>query len=222
MRAKNAIINIQNKDKYCFKWAITRALNIEKANNVRVTPFLREKAEQLDWSGINFPVALSGEDIVKFEKNNKIGVAIYACSEEDGEYSIYRHRCPQEKFKKIVNVFAMKLPEGGEFDYHFCVVKRLSALLRRCEGKEKRVVCCSYCPARFYNKIGTVLKEGVNHRKGVVKTAKELRIEHEKVCQHLTGERISYLILGKTFWSLGNGNIFSLILCLVLPITKVR
>ena len=48
LRMKNAIINIQNKDVFCFKWAVTRALNLEKANNVRVTPFLREKSEQLD------------------------------------------------------------------------------------------------------------------------------------------------------------------------------
>ena len=48
LRMKNAIINIQNKDEFCFKWAVTRALNLEKEHNVRVTPFLREKAEQLD------------------------------------------------------------------------------------------------------------------------------------------------------------------------------
>ena len=34
----------------------------------------------------------------------------------------------------------MKLPKGEEFDYHFCVVRRLSALLRKCEGKDKKVV----------------------------------------------------------------------------------
>ena len=191
LRIKNAIINIQNKDKYCLMWAVTRAVNFEGANNVRVTPFLREKAEQLDWSGINFPVALSCEDIVNFERNNKIGIAIYARSEEDGEYSIYRHRCPQEKFKKIVNLFAMKLPNGKEYDYHFCVIRRLTALLQRCDGREKKVVCCSYCPARFYNKIGAVLEKGIKPKKGVVKTADELRLEHEEVCQQLTGERIA-------------------------------
>ena len=134
---------------------------------------------------------MSGEDIVTFERNNKIGVAIYACSEEDGKYSIYRHRCPQEKFKKVINLFAMKLPREGEFDYHFCVIRRLTALLRRCDGREKKVVRCSYCPARIYNKVGVVLEKGVKPRKGVVRTADELRLEHETVCQQLTGQRIA-------------------------------
>ena len=43
LRIKNAIINIQNKDEYCFKWAITRALNLERAQNVRITPFFKGK-----------------------------------------------------------------------------------------------------------------------------------------------------------------------------------
>ena len=187
LRTKKAIINIQNKDEFCFKWAITRALNLENANNVRVTPFLREKA---DWSGVSFPVSLDGQDISAFERNSKIGIAIYTCSEEDGEYAIYRHTCPQEKFGKIVNLFAMKLPEGEKYDYHFCVVRYLGALLR-CDGKVKKVVCCSYCPARFYNKIGIVKESRKPPRKGVIRNANELCIEHEKVCPQVTDHKMA-------------------------------
>ena len=190
LQSKKAIINIQNKDEFCFKWAVTRALNMEKANNVRVTPFLREEAEQLDWSGINFPVAMQGKDILTFEKNNKIGVAIYACfddTEEKGNPVVYRHRTPSERFKRIVNLFVMKLPLGNEFDYHFCTIHRLSALLKMCEGKEKRVVCCSFCSARFYDQRDFVGPEhkGKKKRK-VIKTAIELRDEHEEVCCEVT------------------------------------
>ena len=85
----------------------------------------------------------------------------------------------------------MKLPEGEEYGYHFCMVRRLTALLRKCEGKEKRVVCCSYCPAKFYNKIGVVRKEGEKPKKGIVRTAEELRVEHELVCQQVTSQRFA-------------------------------
>ena len=220
LRSKNAIINIQNKDEYCFKWAVATALNLEKKNNVHVNPFLREKAEELDWSGITFPVSMEGEDIVTFERNNKIGVAIYACSEEEEgkEFTVYRHRTPAEKFKKIVNLFAMKLPQGGEFDYHFCVVKRLSALLRKCEGKDKKVVCCSYCSARFYNKIGIVEREGKAPRKGVVKNAQELRVEHELVCKQVTNQKYTPQEKmpkpGENILELGHGTIFLKAPCL--------
>ena len=73
LRVKGAIMNIQNKDSECFKWAVTRALNIEKTHNVRITPLLRAKAKELDRSGISFPLSINGEDISTFERNNKIG-----------------------------------------------------------------------------------------------------------------------------------------------------
>ena len=146
LRSKKAIINIQNKDEFCFKWAVTRALHMESANNVRVTPYLRKRTEELDWSGVTFPVVIGGDDVCTFERNNKIGVAIYAHSsdEEGGEPVVYRFRSPTERFGKVVNLFMLKLPLGSGFDYHFCTIHRLSALLRMCEGREKRVVNCSF------------------------------------------------------------------------------
>ena len=188
LSVKKAIVDIQSKGNDCFMYAVTRALYPEKSNNIRVTPYLREKATELSWEAVTFPVGIDGESITNFERNNKIGIAIYACSEGDGPV-IYRHRTPSEKLGKIVNLFAMKLPEGDSFDYHFCVVKRLSALLRNSEGKTKKVVCCSYCPARFYNKIGMVRKGTGSPRKGVIKNASEPCIEHEKLCKEVTSQK---------------------------------
>ena len=166
LRVKGEIINIQNKGNDCFRWAITRSLNIEKTHNVRITPLLREKAKELDWSGISFPVSVKGEDIATFEKNNKIGVAIYAYGENDsGESIVYRQRCPQEKFGKVANIFHLKLPTSEDYDYHFCAVNSLSALLRRKLDRKNKVSYCTYCPAKFYNKIEMVGEEG-QRRKG--------------------------------------------------------
>ena len=71
LRKKKVIVNIQNKDNQCFKWALLRALYMdeEKRNRTRVTLFLKRKATELDWSGI------TEKDIVTFERNNKIGVS---------------------------------------------------------------------------------------------------------------------------------------------------
>ena len=173
LRVKGAIFNIQNKGNDCFRWAVTRSLNIEKTHNVRITPLLREKAKELDWSGISFPVSIEGEDISTFEKNNKIGVAIYACGENDsGESIVYRQRCPQEKFGKVANIFLLKLPTSEDYDYHFCGVNSLSALLRKVTLK---VSYCTYCPAKFYNQIEMVGEKG-QRRMGrrCVKTCEQL------------------------------------------------
>ena len=189
LQSKKAIINIQNKDEFCFKWAVTRALNMESSHNVRVNPYLREKAKELDWSDVTFPVAIGGDDVLTFEKNNRVGVAIYAHSsdEDGGNLVVYRVRSPSERFGRVVHLFMLKLPFGHGFEYHFCTIHRLSALLRVCEGKEKRVVNCTFCPARFYDQKDFVGPEekGKKKRK-TIRTATELRNEHEEVCSMVT------------------------------------
>ena len=86
-----------------------------------------------------------------------------------------------------MNLFVMKLPSGNEFDYHFCTIHRLSALLKMCDGKEKRVVCCSFCSAHFYDQKDFVGPEDKSKRKRkTIKRAIELRDEHEQVCAQVT------------------------------------
>ena len=65
---KQAIINIKNDDQQCFKWAVTRAMNLTKSHPGRIDKKLRAKADTLNWDGITFPTPLS--EIDKFERNN--------------------------------------------------------------------------------------------------------------------------------------------------------
>ena len=96
--------------------------------------------EKLDWTGITFPVSLRGKEISTFEKNNKIGVSVYACGQNEyGKETVYRERCPQEKFGKVISLFLIKLPVSEDFEYHFGVVKSLLALLREGVGKTHKV-----------------------------------------------------------------------------------
>ena len=64
----NGLLEFLYEDNQCRKWAITRALHMEDetTNRVRVTPFLREKAVELDWSGITFPTSVRSKDIFLF------------------------------------------------------------------------------------------------------------------------------------------------------------
>ena len=43
-----ALINLQNHDKQCFKWAVTRALNPVDKNPQRITRKLREQVNELN------------------------------------------------------------------------------------------------------------------------------------------------------------------------------
>jgi hypothetical protein len=42
---KKAVINIENKDNYCFKWCLTRALNPVVKNPQRITKILKYQSE---------------------------------------------------------------------------------------------------------------------------------------------------------------------------------
>ena len=65
--AKKAVVNVQNKDNQCFKWAVLAALHPLEENAKRVSNY-KQYEDELDFTGISFPVLL--DDIPKFEKQN--------------------------------------------------------------------------------------------------------------------------------------------------------
>ena len=79
---KKAIINPQNDDEECFKCAVIAALRWTdiKFNPERVSN-LRKLANNYDWSGLKFPVAI--KDISIFEMNNDISVNVLSVEDKD-------------------------------------------------------------------------------------------------------------------------------------------
>ena len=69
---KKAIINPQNDEKECFKWAVITALEIGK--NPKHVSNLKKFADNYDWSGLEFPVAIN--KIGVFKKKNDISIDI--------------------------------------------------------------------------------------------------------------------------------------------------
>ena len=63
----HAIVNIQNKDDMCFKWAVLSALHPVNQNTERRNKYV--------FSDISFPVNLY--DIPKFERLNNIPSSVY-------------------------------------------------------------------------------------------------------------------------------------------------
>ena len=79
--SKKAVINPQNTDEECFKWAVIASLHHQDIgkNPDRISLFRRYE-DQYNWQGLKFPVAINKID--KFEKNNEdIAVnVLYICS----------------------------------------------------------------------------------------------------------------------------------------------
>ena len=79
---KKAIINPQNDDDGCFKWAVITALRwTDIKSHPECMPNLRKFADNYDWSGLKFPVSI--KDISVFETNNNILVNLLAAEGKD-------------------------------------------------------------------------------------------------------------------------------------------
>ena len=83
------MINMDNEDDECFKWAVTRALNPVETNPGRVwkkkkndvDETLRKQSEQLNWNGIEFPTPCSERFSRKFENNNDVSILVFGYSD---------------------------------------------------------------------------------------------------------------------------------------------
>ena len=69
IKSKKAVINPQNKDEKCFKWAVIAVLHHQEIrNNLERISLLRPYENQHSWKGLELPVSI--KKINKFEKNN--------------------------------------------------------------------------------------------------------------------------------------------------------
>ena len=67
LKSKKAVINPQNKDEECFKWAVIEALHQKdiKHHPERIS-LLRPYEKHSNWKGLEFPISIKKID--KFEK----------------------------------------------------------------------------------------------------------------------------------------------------------
>jgi len=116
---KKAIINVQNRDNECLKWALRAALFPVGKNAQR--PIKYPVNDGINYTGIDFPTPVG--QIGKLEAQNS-NLAINVFGWENNRVSVYRVS------KKEVNVprISLMLIESG-MTQHYCYVKRVSALL---------------------------------------------------------------------------------------------
>ena len=128
---KKAVINMENKDNQCFKWAVARALNPVDRDSERITKILKTQAEKYNWNDIEFPTKL--KDIHKFENNNNVTVNVFSFDDETKK--VYTLRLSKADFKEIINLFL--------YDEHYSVVKNLSRLVSGQLNKQdhKKHIC---------------------------------------------------------------------------------
>lgn len=149
---KRAIVNVNNDDKMCFKWAILSALFPAKKNTERKISYERYE-DELDFTGIQFPMQLN--HISKFEKQNpSISINVYMF--DPVLKKVYPLRLTKEVVLKHIHLLLLshnvrsKYPEESSPKTHYCWIKNLSRLTSsQLSNHNGRCYLCDRCLNSF-------------------------------------------------------------------------
>ena len=137
---RKAMINPQNGDEECFKWAI---IAVDKWMDIDSHPErvsnLREFADSYNWSGLEFPV--SPKQIGKFEAKNDISVNVLGLEGKD-IYILRNSNRSDLRAHREIN--SLMISEDGI--NHYTAIKSLSRLLGSSNTKHKcKQYFCTNC-----------------------------------------------------------------------------
>lgn len=120
LKNKKSIINLQNRDKQCLRWALRAALFPPRGRTV-TRPSSYPTEDGLNFTGIDFPTPVSQID--KLEKQHpNLTINVFGWEKEQ----VIVHRI-SEKDGDIPRINLMLIQQGE--NTHYSYVKRLSALL---------------------------------------------------------------------------------------------
>lgn len=157
LKSKQAIINVNNNDQMCFKYAILSCLYPAKnGKNAQRVRSYKKYWDKLNFTGIKFPVSL--KDIAKFENQNEAyAINVYMYEKEEKEIQPIRLSDKSMKDRKIVHLLMLKeeimldvddADDGADvrFNTHYCWIKNLSRLLSHQSSKNTRKkLFCDRC-----------------------------------------------------------------------------
>ena len=187
---KKAVINPQNEDEKCFKWAVITALHHEdiKNNRHRISN-LEPYSDLYNWKGLEFPMTVSKID--KFEKNNPdIAVNVLYLhhpkeGKSKGKITILQRSDGNTSRSKVVNLLLITDNEKS----HYKAIKSLSRLLRRKNSKRKgEYYFCINCLNAFHSQSSRDKHYGncIDHE--AIKTEMPQR-EEDKWVQYHDGQK---------------------------------
>ena len=141
MKNKRAVINPQNEDEECFKWAIIAALDHEEIkHNLERISLLRPYENQYDWKGLEFPLSIKKID--KFERNNPaMAVNVLFSNKKSQKKNIYTVRMSGRNVKCKKQVNLLMIVDGKK--RHYTAIKNISRLLSELNGKTQHAY--HYC-----------------------------------------------------------------------------
>ena len=162
---KKAIINVQNRDNECLKWALRAALFPPQDGKNPQRPSTYPVVDGINYEGIDYPTL--GKQIEKLEvQNRNLAINVFGWEND----CVIVHRISKKEAK--VSWISLLLIESGE-KQHYCYVRRVSALLFDQSKKRNAKHYCMLCLTGFSRQ--DLLKNHKKYCNGV--NGKPTRIE---------------------------------------------
>ena len=129
------LINIKNEDNECFRWCHIRHLNPQDKYPQRIKKVDKQFIENLDYSGIEFPVTTKQYN--KIEKQNEINLNVFGY-EDKQPYPIY---VSKERYENCMNLLLITENENK----HYVLIKDFNKFMNNQTKHKERKHFCMYC-----------------------------------------------------------------------------
>ena len=153
--SKKGLINIKNNDNECFRWCHIRHLNSQKNNQQRINKYDKEYIKNLNYSGIEFPVAIN--QYKQIEKQNNININVF-CYENKQTYPVY---ISKENNKDNLPLNLLLITEN--LNYHYVLINDFNRFMYNKNKHKEKKHFCMHCLQCFISE-----KVLTNHQKNCI------------------------------------------------------
>ena len=129
------LINLQNKDNECFRWCHIRYLNPQNDHPQRIKKIDRKMVQELNYQGVEFPVA--AKHYGKIEEQNSININVFGYENEQ----FYPIHVSKHKNEKVLNLLLITQGEKQ----HYVLIKDFNKMMYNKTKHKERKHFCMYC-----------------------------------------------------------------------------
>ena len=132
---KKGLINMKNEDNECFRWCHIRHLNQQDKYPQRIKKSDKEYVNKLDYSGVEFPIAVKHYN--RIEKQNSVNINVFGY-ENKQPYPIY---VSKEKYEDHMELLLVTEKENK----HYVLIKDFNRFMYSQTKHEHRKHFCMHC-----------------------------------------------------------------------------
>ena len=159
LKSKKAIINVKNDDQKCLMWSLLSAHHPVKKNAQRVNKYFGF-ANELDFTGIDFPTPLN--QIPNVEHQNNLAINVFGYSKESGVHPLY---LTSDLSQDPINLLLITKVEDGKVNSHYCWIKNFNRLCSAENKHNGETFFCLRCITPHWTK--QTLEQHLVYCKGV-------------------------------------------------------